>query len=81
MIRVGVSRGSCQDLDKSSLPSFLSSLLPGSDCPGDTLTQSLVARVLDIEKPDLVVFTGDQLNGQTTSWSSASVIAKAIDEV
>jgi len=31
---------------------------------------------LDAEKPDLVVFTGDQLNGQGTSWDSRSVIAK-----
>ncbi|KAG8888128.1 hypothetical protein FRB98_008320 [Tulasnella sp. 332] len=80
-LHYSVSRGSCRDLDKTSLPSFLFSLLSGSDCPGDTLTQSLVARTLEIEKPDLVVFTGDQLNGQATSWSSTSVIAKAIDEV
>ncbi|KAG9037463.1 hypothetical protein FRB95_005402 [Tulasnella sp. JGI-2019a] len=80
-LHYSVSQGSCRDLDKSSLPSFLSSLVSGSDCPGDTLTQSLIARMLELEKPDLVVFTGDQLNGQTTSWSATSVIAKAIDEV
>lgn len=33
-------------------------------------------RVLDAEKPDLVVFSGDQLNGQETSWDPKSVLAK-----
>ncbi len=30
---------------------------------------------LDTEKPDLVVLTGDQLNGQSTSWDPRSVLA------
>ncbi|KAK7466365.1 Phosphatase dcr2 [Stygiomarasmius scandens] len=48
-----------------------------SPCTGsDNLTNSLLGRVLDIEKPDLVVFTGDQLNGQGTSWDPKSVLAK-----
>ena len=42
----------------------------------DNLTNTLLGRILDIEKPDLVVFTGDQLNGQTTSWDARSVLAK-----
>jgi metallophosphoesterase superfamily enzyme len=42
----------------------------------DNLTMSLLARILDQEKPDLVVFTGDQLNGQSTSWDSRAVLAK-----
>lgn len=42
----------------------------------DNLTNTLLGRMLDIEKPDLVVFTGDQLNGQTTSWDERSVLAK-----
>lgn len=32
--------------------------------------------MLDIEKPDLVVFSGDQLNGQGTAWDGKSVLAK-----
>ncbi len=43
---------------------------------GDVLTDSLLSRALDAENPDLVVFTGDQLNGQGTSWDSKSVLAK-----
>ncbi|CAL1715541.1 unnamed protein product [Somion occarium] len=42
----------------------------------DNLTSSLMSRALDAEKPDLVIFTGDQLNGQGTSWDSKSVLAK-----
>ncbi|KAJ7504439.1 Metallo-dependent phosphatase-like protein [Mycena galericulata] len=45
----------------------------GSD---NLTTNSLIATVLSIEKPDLVVFTGDQLNGQGTSWDPKSVLAK-----
>jgi len=33
-------------------------------------------QALDAEKPDLVVFSGDQLNGQGTSWDPKSVLAK-----
>lgn len=44
---------------------------------GDVETdRSLLSVALDAEKPDLVVFTGDQLNGQGTSWDSKSVLAK-----
>jgi len=37
---------------------------------------SFISHVLDVEEPDLVVFTGDQLNGQGTSWDPMSVLAK-----
>ncbi|KAM5544157.1 hypothetical protein V8D89_002206 [Ganoderma adspersum] len=42
----------------------------------DNLTTTLLGRMLDIEKPDFVVFTGDQLNGQTSSFDGRSVLAK-----
>ena len=42
----------------------------------DNLTNSLISRAIDAEKPDLIVFTGDQLNGQGTSWDAKSVLAK-----
>ncbi|KAI0271916.1 Metallo-dependent phosphatase [Russula aff. rugulosa BPL654] len=51
---------------------------PSSPCDGGAYayTESLVDRALDEERPDLVVFTGDQLNGQGTSWDATSVLAK-----
>nr|VWO97910.1 Zn(2)-C6 fungal-type domain-containing protein [Ganoderma boninense] len=42
----------------------------------DNLTTTLLGRMLDIEKPDFVVFTGDQLNGQATTFDGRSVLAK-----
>jgi metallophosphoesterase superfamily enzyme len=47
----------------------------------DNLTNSLLGHILDVEHPDLVVFTGDQLNGQGTSWDPKSVLAKFAAEV
>ena len=64
-----MSRGACRD----------TSLVPCDD--SDNLTNSLLGHVLDVEKPDLVVFTGDQLNGQGTSWDPKSVLAKFAVEV
>lgn len=58
-----VSRGVCRDTEK-----------PCNDA--DDKTTALLSHVLDIEKPDLVVFTGDQLNGQGTSWDAMSVLTK-----
>jgi DNA repair exonuclease SbcCD nuclease subunit len=37
--------------------------------------------VLEAEKPDFVVFTGDQLNGQDSTWDARSVLAKFSREV
>lgn len=48
---------------------------------GDDVSAKLFAHALDAEKPDLVVFTGDQLNGQKTSWDTKSVLAKFVTEV
>lgn len=50
-------------------------------CDGYNSSQSLLGHALDAERPDLVVFSGDQLNGQKTSWDSRSVLAKFATEV
>ncbi|KAF8325842.1 Metallo-dependent phosphatase-like protein [Cantharellus anzutake] len=64
-LHYSVSEGVCRDTNMSP------------PCKkGDVTTDTLLSRALDIEKPDLVVFTGDQLNGQGTSWDSKSVLAK-----
>lgn len=49
----------------------------------DDITLSYLSQLLDNpsllgleKKPDLVIFTGDQLNGQDSSWDSESVIAR-----
>lgn len=40
------------------------------------MTTTLLGRMLDAEKPDMVVFTGDQLNGGGSTWDTKSVLAK-----
>lgn len=62
-LHYSVSSGTCRDTRKSP-------------CVGDVDTAKLISEALDAERPDLVVFSGDQLNGQGTSWDSKSVIAK-----
>lgn len=40
-------------------------LIPGQKCEADPRTLEFVDRLLDEEKPDFVVLTGDQVNGET----------------
>ena len=80
-LHYSVSDGDCRDLDPATLPSFLSTGLDSNPCKGDVITSTLLSRTLSLEKPSLVVFTGDQLNGQTTSWDATSVLLKAIAQV
>jgi hypothetical protein len=56
---------------------------PETPCEGGAynLTSSLLGRTLDAEKPDLVLFTGDQLNGQGTVLDAKSVLSKFAREV
>lgn len=63
-LHFSVSHGKCKETDLSPCDA------------GDDETLALMSRTLDLEKPDLVVFSGDQLNGQGTSWDPRSVLAK-----
>ncbi|WVQ91834.1 hypothetical protein IAS59_005638 [Cryptococcus gattii] len=62
-LHYSVGTGECRDTD-----------LEG--CVGDSNTAAWLAEALDAENPDLVVFSGDQLNGQQTSYDARSVLAK-----
>lgn len=66
-LHFSVAKGKCLDSD-----------WPGCKGPGgsDNATLDWLGAVLDDEKPDLIVLSGDQLNGQDTSYSSESVILK-----
>lgn len=63
-LHFSVGAGACRD--------------PASPCDGGAFaySEALVEHALDEERPDLVIFTGDQLNGQGTSWDPTSVLAK-----
>ncbi|KAJ5172085.1 hypothetical protein N7492_004678 [Penicillium capsulatum] len=39
--------------------------VPGQKCEADPRTLEFVERLLDEEKPDMVIFSGDQVNGET----------------
>lgn len=45
-----------------------------SHCHSHTDTIAAISGWLDSEKPDMVVFTGDQLNGQRSSWDERSTL-------
>ncbi|WVF69590.1 hypothetical protein IAT40_004368 [Kwoniella sp. CBS 6097] len=62
-LHYSVGAGKCRDTDKQP-------------CVGDEDTATWLAEALDAEQPDLVVFSGDQLNGQSTSYDTRSVLAK-----
>lgn len=48
------------------------------NCLADVLTLDLVEKVLDIENPDLVIFSGDQVYGKH-SYDTESTIYKMVD--
>nr|XP_018265265.1 uncharacterized protein I303_01625 [Kwoniella dejecticola CBS 10117]OBR87423.1 hypothetical protein I303_01625 [Kwoniella dejecticola CBS 10117] len=62
-LHYSVGEGGCRDTDKTP-------------CAGDSDTATWLEQALIQENPDLVVFSGDQLNGQSTSYDSRSVLAK-----
>jgi predicted MPP superfamily phosphohydrolase len=80
-LHFSVSEGQCRDLDVALLPTELGFDSTKSPCRGDVLTQSLIKQTLQAEKPDLVIFTGDQLNGQTTTWDAYSVLVKFVGQI
>jgi metallophosphoesterase superfamily enzyme len=71
-LHLSVRHEVCRDVDWES---------EAKPCVGDSDTITLLERWLDEEKPDLVVFSGDQLNGQFTSWDEKSVMPKYLAPV
>lgn len=47
--------------------------VPGEKCEADPRTLDFVERLLDEEKPDLVVFSGDEVNGETSKDVQSAV--------
>ena len=45
----------------------------GAKCDADLLTLSFISSVLDSEKPDLVVLSGDQINGETAADAQSAI--------
>ncbi|OJJ49323.1 hypothetical protein ASPZODRAFT_140231 [Penicilliopsis zonata CBS 506.65] len=59
-LHLSTGLGACRD----AVPAELK---PGQKCDADPRTLDFVERLLDEEKPDLVVLTGDQVNGETAA--------------
>ncbi|KAL2002709.1 hypothetical protein VTN02DRAFT_6140 [Thermoascus thermophilus] len=47
--------------------------VPGQQCDADPRTLEFVERLLDEEKPDLVVLSGDQVNGETAKDAQSAL--------
>ncbi|TNY21815.1 hypothetical protein DMC30DRAFT_411233 [Rhodotorula diobovata] len=68
-LHFSVGPGECRDLDE----------IRERECRAvgaDVYSLKWLETALDTVKPDLVVLSGDQLNGQKTSWDARSVILK-----
>ncbi|KAM0793498.1 hypothetical protein ACM66B_000937 [Microbotryomycetes sp. NB124-2] len=68
-LHFSVGPGDCRDVHRSKK----------NECQqmgADRYSLKWLEEALDEIKPDLVVLTGDQMNGQSTSWSSQSAIMK-----
>lgn len=52
-----------------------------ADCDADSKTVEFIEKVLDIESPDLVVYTGDQIMGDQSVQDSETTLLKALAPV
>lgn len=69
-LHFSVGKGECEDE------------FPASDnCEADPKTLRFIEGILDIEEPDLVVFTGDQIMGQRCVQDSTSALLKVLAPV
>jgi hypothetical protein len=48
-------------------------LISGQECEADPRTMEFVEKLLDEEKPDLVVLSGDQVNGETAKDAQSAI--------
>lgn len=74
-LHMGIGEGEC--LDEYPVPVNRDT----EPCKADTKTLQFINTVLDIERPQLVVFTGDQIMGQESLQDSETTLLKAISPV
>lgn len=65
-LHLSTGTGVCRD-------PFPEERVPGEGCEADPRTLEFVERLLDEEKPDLVVFSGDEVNGETSKDVQSAV--------
>ncbi|KAL8742545.1 MAG: hypothetical protein Q9190_004982 [Brigantiaea leucoxantha] len=64
-LHLSTGLGHCRDVDPSEQS--------GGKCDADTRTLEFLGAVLDSEKPDLAVLSGDQVNGETAPDAQSAV--------
>ena len=69
-LHLSTGTGKCRDPEPPELN--------GGKCEADTRTLEFVGRLLDEEKPDMVVLSGDQVNGET-ALDGQSTLFKALE--
>lgn len=74
-LHMGIDEGEC--LDEYPIPANRDA----EPCKADPKTLQFINTVLDIERPQLVVFTGDQIMGQESSQDSETTLLKALSPV
>ena len=70
-LHYAIGKGKCKDVypeDKFE-----------KNCEADVLTTKFIDKILDIEKPNFVVFSGDQIMGDLCTDDSQSCLLKVID--
>lgn len=69
------------DLHFSVLEAACRDVVDVHACASHNDTLALVNRWLEEERPDVVAFTGDQLNGQHSSWDEQSIVPTWLEPV
>lgn len=68
-IHFSTGTGHCRDPEPAGFE--------GGKCEADTRTLQFIARLLDEEKPDLVILSGDQVNGETAPDAQSAIFKYA----
>ncbi|KAG9239289.1 Metallo-dependent phosphatase-like protein [Amylocarpus encephaloides] len=68
-IHLSTGTGNCRDPEPADFDSGM--------CEADTRTLDFIARLMDEEKPDLVVLSGDQVNGETAPDAQSAIFKYA----
>lgn len=78
-LHLATGLGVCRDLhpDDPAAASGGTSSSTAPPCEADTRTLDFVSRLLDTEKPDLVILSGDQVNGDTAPDAASALLKLA----
>lgn len=73
-LHMGIGEGKCRD-------EFPPQIHKEDKCLADTKTFKFIDQILNLENPDLIVFSGDQIMGDLSKMDSQSVLLKILDPI